>query len=243
VANGVLHLLVAWLATHLVFGRTGRADQTGALQALAAEPFGGALLWLVTASFGAVVLWRAREAVWGYRYVREPRDRRHRRWFAASQVVVFGVLTALAARVAAGLPAGGGGQGVAAHLLRLPAGRVLVAAIGVGIVVVGVVMAYRGWRMAFTEDMDLTEAGPAVRALVHRTGQLGSVAKGIAVAMIGVLVATAGLSYQPARAEGLDAALRALAGRPFGAVPLLLIALGLASYGIFSFFDARYHRV
>jgi hypothetical protein len=55
-----------------------------------------------------------------------------------------------------------------------------------------------------TEDIDLTGVGPAVPALVHAPGSLGSVAKGIAVAMIGVLVAAAGLSYQPARAEGLD---------------------------------------
>jgi hypothetical protein len=145
VANGVLHLLVAWLAARLVFGRTDRADQGGALQGLAAEPFGGALLWLVAASFAAVVLWRAREAVWGVPLrPRAPRP-------AAAPLVrrepgrrVRGAHHA-GGPGGGGAPGRGGGQGVAAHLLRLLAGRVLVVAIGVGVVVVGVVMAYRSW--------------------------------------------------------------------------------------------------
>jgi hypothetical protein len=68
-------------------------------------------------------------------------------------------------------------------------------------------------------------------------------AKGVAVATVGVLVAFAGLTYQPARAQGLDAALKTLAAQPFGSALLVVIALGFVSYGVFAFFDARYHRV
>lgn len=243
VANGLLHLMVAWLAVRVAFGRGERADQAGALQTVADQPFGRVLLWLVVAGFGAVVIWRAHEAIWGFRHVEDPGRRLRKRLFSVCQVLVFGVLAGLAARVAAGSSGGGGGQGITARLLAVPFGRAAVVVIGVAVLVTGCAMIVRGWQKAFTEDLDLDRAAPLARALTERTGQVGTVAKGFAVIIIGVLVGLAGLTYQPARAEGLDAALKALAGQPFGSVLLVAVAAGLASFGIYCFFDARYHRV
>jgi hypothetical protein len=58
-----------------------------------------------------------------------------------------------------------------------------------------------------------------------------------------MLVVVAAVRFDPSRANGLDPALKALAGQPFGTVLLVLVALGLAAYGVFCFFDAKYHRV
>ena len=243
VANGLIHLLVAWLAVQVAFGRNARADQGGALQAIAAQPFGRVLLWLVTAGFAAVVVWRLREALWGFRYVSDAGTRTKKRLFSVGQVVVYLALALLAGRVAGGSPAGSGGQSGSARLLQVPGGRWLLVVIGAGVVVTGVLMAYRGWRKAFTEDMALGLADPRTRELAERFGQVGAIAKGVAFVIIGVLVGVAALTSQPARAEGLDAALKTLATQPFGPVLLGIVALGLASYGVFCFFDARYHRV
>ncbi|MBO0852013.1 MAG: DUF1206 domain-containing protein, partial [Pseudonocardia sp.] len=242
VAYGVVHLLVAWLAVRVAFGRFERADPEGALQTVAGEPFGRELLWLIVAGFGAVVVWRVRESIWGFNYVRRA-DRPRKRLFAAGQAVVFGALGVLAARIAGGSSSGSGGEQATARLLELPAGRAVVTVVGAGVLVGGMAIALRGWRMAFTEDMDLERAGPLARTLAERTGQVGSVAKGVAVGIIGVLVVVAGMSSQPARAEGLDAALKTLAVQPYGTVLLTAVALGLASYGLFSILDACYHRV
>jgi Domain of Unknown Function (DUF1206) len=38
-------------------------------------------------------------------------------------------------------------------------------------------------------------------------------------------------------------ALRTLAAQPYGIIVLVAVALGLAAYGVFCAFDARYHRV
>jgi hypothetical protein len=243
VANGLIHLLVAWLAVQVAFGRNERADQGGALQAIAAQPFGRVLLWVVTAGFAAVVVWRLREALWGFRHVSDASQRTKKRLFSAGQVVVYAALALLAGRVAGGSPAGSGGQSGSARLLQVPGGRWLLVVIGAGVVVTGVLMAYNGWRKAFTEDMALYRAGPRTRQLAERFGQVGAIAKGVAFVIIGVLVGVAALTSQPARAEGLDAALKTLATQPFGPVLLVIVALGLASYGVFCFFDARYHRV
>lgn len=243
VANGLIHLLVAWLAVRVAFGDRERADQGGALQAVAAEPFGRLLLWLVTIGFAAVVIWRLREALVGFRYVTSSGQRTQKRLFSAAQVAVFTVLTVLAGRVAGGSPPGNAGQSGSARLLQVPGGRWLLVAIGAGVLITGAVMAYRGWQKAFLEDVDLGGAHPVAKVLAERLGQFGAVAKAVAVMIIGVLVGIAALTSQPARAQGMDVALKTLAAQPFGPVLLVVVALGLASYGLFCFFDARYHRV
>jgi hypothetical protein len=242
-ANGVLHLLVAGLAVQVALGGQERADQAGALQAIAAEPFGRLLVWLIVAGFGAVVAWRAREALWGFRYVTDRAQRTGKRLFSAWQAVLFVFLTALAVRTAAGSSTGNGASGVTAAVLRLPFGRWLVLAVGIGTAVTGVVMAVQGWREAFAEDMDLGRAGPRTRTVALTVGRIGALAKALSVVIIGVLVGGAGLFSEPDRAEGLDVALKALAAQPFGPVLLVVVAAGLACFGLHCFFDARYHRV
>jgi hypothetical protein len=81
------------------------------------------------------------------------------------------------------------------------------------------------------------------RMVAERTGQVGFIAKGIAIALIGMLVVIAALRFDPNEASGLDTALKTLATQPFGPYLLIAVALGLACYGVFCFFDARYHRV
>jgi hypothetical protein len=242
-ANGVLHLLVAYLALRVAMGYTARADQAGAFQAVAAEPLGRPLLWLLVAGFAAVVIWRVREAVWGFHYVRDDKKRTTKRLFSAVQALVYIALGLLAARVATGSPAGNGGSGITAAVLRLPWGRPLVVAIGAGIVVLGAGMAIQGCRKRFTEDMDLDQASPRTRTVAVRVGQIGSVAKGLAFMIVGGLVASAAMNHRPEQAEGLDAALKTIAGQPYGRIALLVVAAGVACFGVFLFFDSRYHRV
>jgi hypothetical protein len=90
--------------------------------------------------------------------------------------------------------------------------------------------------------MDMPLDRRARRATV-RTGQVGFIAKGVSVALIGALVVVAAVRFRPEEASGLDAGLRALAAQPFGPYLLTVVALGLAVYGVFCFVDARYHRV
>lgn len=244
-SNGVLHLLIAWLAVQVALGGRERADQNGAMQAIAAQPFGQALLWVIVVGFVAVVLWRIAAAIWGFGYVTDRRKRLMKRLVNAGQAVLFAALAALAARVAVGVSSGGGGGGEkpTGGLLALPGGPVIVGVIALGIAVTGVGMIYQGWRKNFTEDMCLRRAQPRARRVAELTGQIGYIAKGIALVILGVLVGVAAITYNPQQAIGLDGALKALAAQPFGPLLLIAIAAGLACFGIFCFFDARYHRV
>jgi hypothetical protein len=240
---GVTHLLIAWLALQIAFGNSGeRADQTGAFQTLTQQPLGRTLLWVLVVGFAAVALWRLEQAVWGFSYESDRTTRLRKRAESAGKALIFVVLAVLAARTASGGGGGGGGQGAAAGVLGLPGGRFIVGAVGIGIVVTGIVTVVNGVQKRFLKEMVLP-VDPKARAAAQRSGQIGFVAKGVAIMLIGVLVVVAAVRYRPEEASGLDVALKTLAAQPFGQFLLVAVALGLGAYGVFCFFDARYHRV
>jgi len=241
---GVTHLLIAGLALQVAFGNGGQADESGAFAALARQPFGQVLLWVLVVGFVAVALWRLESAIWGYDYVSDSAKKIRKRVVSAAKALLFLVLAFLAGQTAAGGGGGGGGgqQGATAGVLGLPGGQLIVGAVGVGILVVGVVKVVEGIQKKFLEDMDVP-SDRRVRKVAERTGQIGFVAKGVSIGLIGVLVVVAAIRFRPEEASGLDAALKGLAEQPFGPYLLIAVALGLAAYGVFCFFDARYHRV
>jgi len=242
-AYGITHLLIAWLALQVAFGQGNeRADQRGAFQALAEQPFGQVLLWILVIGFVAVALWRLEQAIWGFSYESDRTTNLRKRAISGGKAVIFVALAVIAGRTAAGGGGGGGGQRATAGVLGLPGGQFLVGAVGIGIIVAGGSKIYSGWRKKFLRDMDLP-ADQHARRLAERTGQVGFIAKGLSVALIGILVVIAAIRFDPAEASGLDAALKSLASQSFGPYLLIVVALGLACYGVFCFFDARYHRV
>ena len=83
----------------------------------------------------------------------------------------------------------------------------------------------------------------AIRKTAVNLGRFGYMAKGFAVAVVGVLIVAAGLTSDPGKSRGLDIALKTLAGQPYGIVLLVLIAAGFAAFGVYSFFQSRYRRI
>ena len=242
-AYGVTHLVVAWLALQVAFGGGNqRTDQNGAFQTIAGKPFGQVLLWILALGFLAVALWRLSQAVFAAAGVQDQKEQIKKRVQAGATAVVFLALTVLAVRTAVGGGSGGGGQEAAAGALGWPGGQFLVGAVGLVILVVAVVKAKQGYEKKFLDEMDLP-ADRTVRQTAERLGQVGAIAKAVALGLIGILVMVAALRFDPSKANGMDPALKALAGEPYGVFLLAAVALGLAAYGVFCFFDARYHRV
>ena len=241
-AYGVTHLLIAWLALQVAFGTGKRTDQSGAFQTIAAQPFGRVLLWVLVVGFVAVGFWRLTQAVLGAAGVQDTKEQIKKRVQSGARAVVFLGLAVLAGRIAAGGGSSGGGQKAAAGVFAWPGGQFLVGAVGLGLIVFAVVKAKNGWEKSFLEEMD-EPSDRRERQVLERVGQVGSVAKAVSLGLIGVLVVVAAVRFDPSKANGLDPALKALAGEPYGIVLLIAMALGLAAYGVFCFFDARYHRV
>jgi hypothetical protein len=244
-AFGLVHFTIAYLAVRVALGASGaKADKGGALATIAAQPGGRALLWAVMVGLAMLVLWRLGEAMVGLRWV-QPRNKRIRkRVESALTAVVFGVLAVSAGKLAAGGGAGSDTQQKAftARVLAFPLGQLMVGAVGVVVLAVAVHQVYRGVRKKFVEDLDLSTASPTARNAAVRLGQAGYPALGIAYATIGILIITMAVTYRPNKPVGLDAALTTLAAQPYGTILLLLVAAGLACFGVYCLFDARYRR-
>ena len=116
------------------------------------------------------------------------------------------------------------------------------AVVGLGIVAIAAYLVHRGMARRFVEDLNLAGAEPHARDAAIRFGQVGWSALGVAYWIVGLLITYSAVSYDPDRATGMDTALKTLAGQPYGTVLLLLVAAGLACFGTYCLFDARYRR-
>ncbi len=64
--NGIVHLLIAWLALQVAWGGGGgSADQSGAMQTLAGNDIGRVLLWIAVVGFLGLGLWQVTEVIVG----------------------------------------------------------------------------------------------------------------------------------------------------------------------------------
>ena len=68
----------------------------------------------------------------------------------------------------------------------------------------------------------------------------GISAKGIALAIVGVLFGWAAFTYDPEKAGGMDAALATIKNQPAGTVLLVAMAVGIACFGVYCFAWARF---
>ena len=74
-------------------------------------------------------------------------------------------------------------------------------------------------------------------------GVIGTTARGVIFALAGALVIEAAKTFNPAKARGLDEALRTLRNEPYGAALLGLAAVGLIIFGLYGLCEARWRRV
>lgn len=247
VAYGAVHLLVAWLAVQVAVGDldgggVGKADKTGALQSMSANTGGDILLWLIAAGLAVSALWQLFEAVTGDR---DSRQDKLLRAMNLGEAVLFGYLAYSAGKLAGGSPASSTDKaqlGLIGSLLSQSWGKPVVIAIGLAIVAAGVFIARHGIAKRFTRELDLRRANGSTRNAVLKLGQAGYAALGAVYAIAGGMVVVAAAQSQPAKATGLDVALKTLAAQPYGALLLILIAIGLAAFAVFTLFDARYRR-
>ena len=241
-AIGVTHLLLAWLALRVAFGGSSgkSADQTGALAELAGNPAGRVLLGLMALGFAAWSVWQVVEAAIGFGRESEPRRRTGKRVAAGAKAVIGVSLAVQSVRLVAGAGAKSSSstqRDWTATVLGWPGGRALVVLVGLVVVAVAGYLVYDGMKGDFLDKVQGGLSEP-----MRRAGQFGYAARGAAYGMLGVLVVIAGVTADPAKARGLDKALKTLAGAPLGPWLLALVAIGLAGYGGFNLLTAHRRR-
>ena len=246
-ARGVIYILVGWIAVQAAFGNSSQqADKSGALQEIGSTPVGGALLWLLFIGFTGMALWQLSVAAFGMSESSQHSDNEAgTRLAALGRAVVYAVIAWSVLKFAVG----NGSQSsdkesvdLTATLLKYPFGQVLVVIIGLALVGGGVYIAYAAWKEKFRDRLELGQAG-RLRRVVEWLGKFGGLARGAVFVTAGIFLVVAAVQHSPQQAKGVDSSLRTLASTPLGPWLLVLVAIGLIMFGLFSICQAKWQRL
>lgn len=244
-AYGVVHLVVAWLALQLAFGdREGSPSSSGAVSELAQQPFGEVLVWAVAVGMVLLVVWQGIEAAAGHRD-EDGHQRTGKRVLSAGKAAVYATIAVSAVNVATGSGSSGKSSekqtdSLTKQLMDLPAGQLLVGAVGLAVLGVGVAFAVRAWTDKYAEHLSAEGKSGSTGTAYLWFGKVGYAAKGVALGIVGSLFCYAALTHDPKESGGLDQALHEVLDKPFGPVLLAVIAAGIGCYGLFCLARARH---
>ncbi|PVY97107.1 DUF1206 domain-containing protein [Actinomycetospora cinnamomea] len=243
---GLVHVLIGIIAGHVALAGGGQPDQQGALRALAAGTPGFVGIIVVVVGLVAFAVWQGVAAATGFRWTSGGTRFRKRVGAGAKTVAVLAVALVgvrLLVTGSSGSSSSAGSESLTAGLLTLPAGRILVAVLGAVVVGIAVAMGYTGIARTFSDDLDYDRLPDRLRRPVEVLGVAGHVARAIAFAIVGVLFVVAAWRADPRTAGGLDQALTLLAGQPFGPFLLLVVGVGIAAFGVYSFAESWTRRI
>jgi hypothetical protein len=245
-ARGVMYVVIGWIAVQIAFGHSSQqADRTGALHAIGATPVGSVLLWLLVIGFIGMTLWRLCEAAYGS--PGSSTRKTSQRVAAAGKAVVYAVISygVLKYAIGAGGPQSSDKQSVdlTATVMKYPGGRIGIIVIGLALIGGGVYLAYQAWKKQFRSDLRLGELHGRGRHVVEWLGEFGGIARGAVFVTTGIFLVVAAVQAKPGQAKGVDSALRALAATPLGPWLLLLVAIGLIMFGVFSWCEAKWLKL
>jgi Domain of Unknown Function (DUF1206) len=237
VARGVVYALIGVLAIRLADGVAApKPNQQGAMQQIAHQPFGHALLVLTAIGLAGYALWRFAQAFVGH----TPEYGEH------SKLDRIG---AVGSGLAINVLRGNGGNSSAktkqttAGVLEWTGGRELVAAAGLLFLGIAAYQAYLGLSKKFLKYSKTGEMSEGVLKTFTLIGVVGLVARAVAFGLIGLFVLKAARDYTPKDAVGIDGALARLLQHSYGTAALIVVACGLIAFGAYSIADARYRRI
>jgi hypothetical protein len=251
IGKGAIFILIGALAIRVAVGDKGQAeDKSGALETVARQPFGEAIVVALAVFFAAYAIWRFVEAIVG------TDDDGAKDWAKRAGYVgrgaVYAVLAFVAIQIAAGSDGENGGKGaggggnedaITARVLDWPLGQWIVMLAGLAVLGAAGWNVWRGLSRKFKKSWHTEEMGEQEERIATGVGVAGHLARGVTFALIGAFIVRAAWQYDPKETVGLDGALAKLARADYGPWLLGLTALGLVCYGLFCFAEARWREV
>lgn len=250
-SRGVIYCAIGLSAILLAFGTGGKtSDQQGAIATIGNQPAGRILLGLVLIGLICYSLWGIIRAILNPLHKgNDLRGIAERIGFFFSAIAyALLVLPTYAIIIGGAQPARTGVQGAqtrhyVSELLGLPWGQWLVGAVGALVILVGLFQVYQAIRPDFERQIHLAKLTSSQTKWVKRLGRLGTIARGIVFALIGIYLIIAAYTANSYQVKGFDATLMALLYQPYGRWLMGSIALGLIALGIYSLFAALFFRL
>lgn len=247
-ARGLLYLVVAVLAVQVAAGHDEvQPDKQGALQVVVRQPLGRLLVLLLAVGFAGYAVWRFVEAAVGPADEPDTPKSRLKRVGYALRGGLYALFFVSAVRLFIWSQEAASSKTPeadwTARVFDWPGGTWLVHAAGLAAIGAGLYIGWRGVAGKFRKRLKAGEMDRVERLWIRGVGTVGNVARMLIALTIGVLLIGAARAHDPGQAVGIDGALKRLAAGPFGPTVLILVALGLAAYGLYSLAEARYRRV
>ena len=212
------------------------------MQLLAGKPYGLASLFVLGIGFAAYALWRLSEAAFG---VTGRPNSAGPRLMSLGRAVIYTGLAYLTFTVISGTQHSQSRQqqDTTATVMQHTYGRWLVGIIGLAVVIVGLILVSQGARRKFMKYLRTAQMSARTRRVVGLLGMIGTIARGLVFALVGVLVIDAAVTHHATESGGIDKALLTLRNQPFGEFLMILAALGLAVFGVYGLCEARWRKV
>ncbi|MDP9709026.1 UNVERIFIED_ORG: heme/copper-type cytochrome/quinol oxidase subunit 2 [Pseudomonas fluorescens] len=244
-ARGVLYLIIGIFALLAAHDSTKPKDSHKSLEALLSQPFGYFLVGLVVAGLLAFAAWRVLQAI---------RDVDHHGTQLKGLVIraglfAGGLVNGALAFFALGLLVSGSRSSNhsaeqtkdwLAHLLSWEHSNLLLYLIALIPLGVGVAHIIKGWKASFEKYF---EADEEVMRYVRPVSRFGLIARGVVFMEIALLLAVSGSAYQAMDPPGMKEALDALQNLPAGWLLLMVMALGLIAFSVYSFSEACWRKI
>ncbi len=245
--RGVLYVTIGAIALQAALGRsTTPADQIGAIAAVGRLAGGTTILWVMLVGLAAYALWGVVRAIF---------DPFHKGSDTSGLLSRAGYLVSAASYAFFALATYGLIRGTStgsstnstiqfvSRLMQSPAGRWLVALIGLATLIAGLYQIYAGITENFEQRFKpYALSGDELRT-ARQMGKIGTAVRGLVIGIIGVFLILAATSGDPSKARGFSGALTFLGQQPFGLYVLAIVAAGLIFLGIYSLMAAAWFRL
>jgi hypothetical protein len=247
IAKGLVYGMVGVLAALAAFGPSGDTTGTsGALQSLAALPFGEVALWFIGIGLIGYILWDFIKAI------KDPENEgtdakgliKRTGYFISG--LIYSNLAFGAFKLASNTGSAGGEnseQTISAKLMEQPFGIWLVGIVGAIIIGYGVYELYKGAKEKFMTQFKMYEMNDKERKIARLSGKIGLISRGIVLCMVGFFFIRTAYTNNPNESKGLGGALTELANQPFGQFLLAIVAAGLILYGVYQIIKGRYQQM
>ena len=243
--RGVIYVTMGLLAVAVVLGKAGAlSDQQGAITAIGRQPAGVFFLWVVLVGLVSYALWGV------IRAMLDPLHKGHgpKGLFARGGYLISAISYAILVMPTYHIITGAGrvaqnGQFSLASIMSSALGRVAAGLAGLLVVAAGIYQVYQGFKNSFDKQFQTNAMNAKQKKLVTLLGRFGVATRGLIFAVVGVLLFLAAYQFTPNKAVGINTALAALLGLPYGIYLLGIVALGLIAFGIYSMLSAAWFRM
>ncbi len=245
--RGVLYIVMGILSFRVATGKGGQfGTPQNALATIGQQPFGKFMLWVVLIGLAAYGLWGIIRAAF------DPLGKGNDFKGSIARLgyfisgLTYGFLAWTAYGIMKGHAAASSSGSQAKWLSMIMSkqwGIVLVGIVGIIVLGVGLYNIYKGLERNFKRQFRAYSLTSEEERAITVIGRFGTVAQGVVLSLIGLLIIYAAYKSNPSQPIGFSAALATLMTKPFGPGLVVIVALGLIAFGVYSLFGAAWFRM